>query len=182
MPKHRHGRACPGHPRPSSSAYDRWLCLYSGARTERRLVRGSYERPRPKDLRTSEWPDRRIYEEVFRQMPCLLRTSRRNSSCDPTRTQHQASVAKMESKVDTGRQSGLGRSVRFDHLRAWMAGTSPAMTDYQRTLPLLTQNIAPICRDRLWSASRGQRPACARRSGAWSGRPSRIRSPDNSSR
>jgi putative endonuclease len=34
----------------------------------------------------------------------------------------------MESEIDISDQSGLERSVRFDHLRTWMAGTSPAMT------------------------------------------------------
>ena len=45
----------------------------------------------------------------------------------------------------------------------------------------LAQNIVPARRDRSSSASPGPTPGCARRSGAWSGRPGRTRSPGNSS-
>jgi hypothetical protein len=53
---------------------------------------------------------------------------------DPARAQHEALVAKVESKIDTGRQSRMERSLRDDRLkrsppRTWMAGTSPAMTN-----------------------------------------------------
>jgi predicted GIY-YIG superfamily endonuclease len=45
---------CPGHPRPSSLAYGGRLCIYSGERSKRHLVRRSYERPCSKNLRTSQ--------------------------------------------------------------------------------------------------------------------------------
>jgi predicted GIY-YIG superfamily endonuclease len=43
-----------------------------------------------------------------------------HSGCDPARTQHEALVAQMESKIDPREQSGLGRSVRLDRLRNWL--------------------------------------------------------------
>src|SRR2546429_5821561 len=58
-----------------------------------------------------------FYEEVLCQAARLLRALRRYSGCYPTRTQHQALVTQMESEIDTGQQSGLERSIRFDHLR-----------------------------------------------------------------
>ena len=45
-----------------------------------------------------------------------------------------------------------------------------------------TRNTGRARRDRSSSAFRDPTPACARRSGAWSGRPGRTRSPGNSSR
>ena len=102
-----------------------------------------------------------IYEKVFRQAPSLLRALRGHSDGDPTRTQYEALVAKMESTLDTGQQSGMERFVRFDRLdsvmpglvpgihvlvaseqgRTWMAGTSPAMTLRVRYHPKYRSSI-----------------------------------------
>src|SRR5205823_2056941 len=68
-------RTAVGLSRPSTSfiiGYGRWLRLHSGERTERHLVRGCYKRPCPKNLRTSEWISRRIYEDIFSQAARLF--------------------------------------------------------------------------------------------------------------
>ena len=53
------------------------------------------------------------------------------------REKHEALAASMEGSPDPRRESGLPRFVsRSEQLRAWMAGTSPAMTT-KRVLPRL---------------------------------------------
>ena len=51
--------------------------------------------------------------------------------------------------------------------------------DARRHSRQIQENTCPAPRDRPSSASPDPTPACARRSGAWSGRPGRIRSPGN---
>src|SRR5258708_37206805 len=113
----RHARCCAGHPRTSPSKRVGRLCIHPGERTERHPVYRGDERSCAASLRTSEWIGRRFYQEAFDQTSGLLRTSRNNSGCDPARAQLEALVAKMESKIDTGRQSRMERSIRDDHLR-----------------------------------------------------------------